>query len=182
MRTIAFFACLCCLVACTTNTRQDRFSNPKQAEFDSIVQSYYKRHYETHNGIVIKDLADEYKAKIDSFFDASKVENWELMLQGLEVKDKMIGDTLYKCVTFDLKNGLDIVPRITFKAMYLTKGESCDTDSTFIKLKGIGNLDKVRFSGFVVKYNDGYISNDPLNISYPDFTFVVKDITNTRKP
>lgn len=179
MRMIAFIACLCCLVACSTSPHQSKFNNPKQAEFDSIIQTYYKKYSGTFNDIVIKDLADDYKTKVDSFFKETKVENWELILQGLEVNDKLIGDTLYKCVTFDLKNSLDIVPRITFKSMYLTKAESCNSDSIFIKLKSIGNLDKVRFSGFVLQYDDGYISNDPLNMSYPDFSFLIKDISNT---
>lgn len=181
MRTITFISCLCCLVACSTSPHQSTFNNPKQAEFDSIIQTYYHKEYSgTLNDIVIKDLANEYKTKVDSFFKATKVENWELIIQGLEVNDKLIGDTLYKCVTFDLKNGLDIVPRITFNSMYLTKAESCNSDSIYIKLKNIGNLDKVRFSGFVLKYDDGYISNDPLYMSYPDFTFLIKDISLTK--
>lgn len=180
MRTITFISCLCCLVACSAPSRQNKYNNPKQAEFDSIVQVYYKKQLDTFNDILEKDLASEYKMKVDSFFKATKVENWELIIQGLEVNDKLIGDTLYKCVTFDLKNGLDIVPRITFNSMYLTKAESCNSDSIYIKLKNIGNLDKVRFSGFVLKYDDGYISNDPLYMSYPDFTFLIKDISLTK--
>lgn len=177
MRTITFIACLCCLVACSTTPSQSKFNNPKQAEFDAIMQTYHKKYRETFNNIVIQELASEYKMKVDSFFNATKIENWELMLQGLEVKDRMIGDTLYKCVTFDLKNGLDIVPRIRFNSMYLTKAASCNADSTFAKLKSIGNLDKVRFSGFLPKYDCGYISDEPLNMSYSDFSFIIKDIS-----
>ena len=179
MRIIAIVACLCCLVACSVSPRQ-KYSNPKQAEFDSIMQTYHKKYGDTFNDIVIQELASEYKVKVDSFFNATKIENWELILQGMEVKDKMIGDTLYKCVTFDLKNGLDIVPRITFKSMYLTKVESCNTDSTFVKLKGIGNLDKVRFSGFLPQYDGGYISDSPLNMSYSDLSFIITDISKTK--
>lgn len=180
MRITTIIVCLCCLVSCSAPSRQNKYNNPKQAEFDSIVQVYYKKHLDTFNDIVEKDLASEYKMKVDSFFNETRVENWEFILQGLEVNDKMIGDTLYKCVTFDLKNGLDIVPRITFKSTYLTKAESCNSDSTFIKLKGVGNLEKVIFSGYLPKYNDGYISNDPLNMSYSDFTFLIKDISKTK--
>lgn len=180
MRAITFFACLCCLVACSIPSRQNKYNNPKQAEFDSIVQVYYKKQLATFNDIVEKDLASEYKMKVDSFFNETKVENWEFILQGLEVNDKTIGNTLYKCVTFKLKNGLDIVPRITFESMYLTRAEFCNSDSTFIKLKGIGNLDKVIFSGYLLKYNDGYISNAPLNMSYSDFTFLIKDISKIK--
>lgn len=180
MRAITFFVCLCCLVACSTSPNQSKFNNPKQAEFDSIVQTYHNKYGDTFNDIVIKELASEYKVKVDSFFNATKIENWEMMLQGLEVKDKMVGDTLYKCVTFDLKNGLDIVPRITFKSMYLTKAASCNADSTFAKLKSIGNLDKVRFSGFLPKYNDSYISDNPLNMSYCDLSLIITDISKTK--
>lgn len=67
MRITTIIVCLCCLVACSTPSRQNKYNNPKQAEFDSIVQVYYKKHLDTFNDIVEKDLASEYKTKVDSF-------------------------------------------------------------------------------------------------------------------
>lgn len=175
MRKLILFCCLFFIVACAP-VQRNKYNNHKQAEFDSLVNTYYNKSHETFNDIIIKELADEYKAKVDSFFNSTKIENWELIIQGLKVNDAMIGDTLYKKVTFDLKNGLDIVPRVTFNSTYLTKSETCESDSIYNRLKQIGNLDKVIFSGYVIKYLDGYISNNPLNMSYPDFDFLVKDI------
>lgn len=166
--------------SCTTHIPTQLHLSNSQCAFDSIIDTYHKKQSGNFNKIVEEELFDEYNKALTAFFDTTKVEKWDLLLQGLDVSDITIKDTLYHRIKFNLINGLEAMPKITFEATYYSKAENCNMDSVYQELKAIGNLEKVFFSGNIIKSGNLVLGDSSLGngfqISYPTFHILITDI------
>ena len=116
-------------------------------------------------------------------FDTSPVKGWQAQLQSLKSSDITVNGIMYKRITFDLINGLECKPKITFNAVYYAKVDSLQSDSVYQKLKTIGNLEKAKFSGIVRKDEKGSVLTTYKSLgtsylmTYPTFEITITDIS-----
>lgn len=184
IRTILFI-CLCiCVYSCTSGTANiQKYENPAQCRLDSIITHYHKASANEFNELALDEMFVRYHDELKSLFDASPVKDWQSQIQSLKTSDITANGTKYKRITFDLINGLECKPKITFNAVYYAKVDSLQSDSVYQKLKSIGNLEKVKFSGIIRKDENGSVltTYESLGTSYlmtyPTFEITITDIS-----
>ena len=133
--------------SCTHNAPRPAHECERQCRMDSIIQHYCAVADTTFNPIKEAQLFGDYQRDLQSLFRDGRADGFDALLQGLRVDDVVVNDTTYKHVSFKLINGIDAKPQITFDASYYCKADDAATDSVFQRLAGIGNLERVVFSG-----------------------------------
>lgn len=182
---IISFMCLCVyFYSCTSGTvNTHKYDNPAQCRLDSLITHYHKASEKEFNELALDEMFAQYNDELKSLFDASPIKDWQAQLQSLKSSDIMVDGTTYKRITFDLINGLECKPKITFNAVYYAKVDSLQSDSVYQKLKSIGNLEKVKFSGIIRKDENGSVltTYESLGTSYlmtyPTFEITITDIS-----
>ncbi len=184
IRTILFMWLCVCAYSCTSGTAHiQKYDNPAQCRFDSIITHYHKASTNEFNELVLDEMFMQYHNELKTLFDASPVKDWQAQLQSLKSSNITVNGAIYKRITFDLINGLECKPKITFNAVYYAKADSLQSDSVYIKMKSIGNLEKVKFSGIIKKDENGSVltTYESLGTSYlmtyPTFEITITDIS-----
>lgn len=184
IRTILFMCFCVCAYSCTPGTaRIQKYDNPVQCRFDSIIAHYHKASINEFNELALDEMFMQYHNELKSLFDASPVKDWQAQLQSLKSSNITVNGVIYKRITFDLINGLECKPKITFNAVYYAKADSLQSDSVYKKMKSIGNLEKVKFSGIIKKDENGSVltTYESLGTSYlmtyPTFEITITDIS-----
>ena len=165
--------------SCTHNAPRPAHECERQCRMDSIIQPYYAVADPAFNPIQKARLYGAYQRDLQSLFRDGRADCFYFLLQVLRVDDVVVNDTTYKHVSFKLINGIDAKPQITFDASYYCKADDAATDSVFQRLAGIGNLERVVFSGNVLQ--QGTLSaqinaDNAYLISYPVFHIIIDNI------
>ena len=165
--------------SCTQKATRPAHESEMQCRMDSIIQHYCAVADTTFNPIKEAQLFGDYQRDLQSLFRDGRADGFDALLQGLRVDDVVVNDTTYKHVSFKLINGIDAKPQITFDASYYCKADDAATDSVFQRLAGIGNLERVVFSGNVLQ--QGTLSaqinaDNAYLISYPVFHIIIDNI------
>lgn len=165
--------------SCTHNAPRPAHECERQCRMDSIIQHYCAVADTTFNPIKEAQLFGDYERDLQSLFRDGRADGFDALLQGMRVDDVVVNDTTYKHVSFNLINGMDAKPKITFNASYYCKADDAATDSVFQRLAGIGNLERVVFSGNVLQ--QGTLSaqinaDNAYLISYPVFHIIIDNI------
>lgn len=184
IRTILFI-CLCiCIYSCTSGTANiQKYENPAQCRLDSIITHYYKASANEFNELAIEELFEQYHNELKELFEVSPIQGWSAKLQALKSSDVTVNGETYKHITFDLINGLDCTPKITFNASYYAKIDSLQSDSVYQNLKSIGNLQDVKFSGNIRKGTNGAVLKVYESVgtsylmTYPTFDITITNIS-----
>ncbi len=165
--------------SCTQKATRPAHESEMQCRMDSIINHYCNANDTTFNTIKVAQLFGEYQRDLKALFRDGRVDGFDALLQGLRVNDVVVNDTTYKHVSFNLINGMDATPKITFDASYYCKADDAATDSVFQRLAGIGNLERVVFSGKVLE--QGALSaqinaDNAFLIRYPTFHIIIDNI------
>ena len=165
--------------SCTQKATRPAHESEMQCRMDSIINHYCNANDTTFNTIKVAQLFGEYQRDLKALFRDGRVDGFDALLQGLRVNDVVVNDTTYKHVSFNLINGMDATPKITFDASYYCKADDAATDSVFQRLAGIGNLERVVFSGNVLQ--QGTLSaqinaDNAFLIRYPTFHIIIDNI------
>lgn len=165
--------------SCTHNAPRPAHESEMQCRMDSIIHHYCNMDDTTFNPIKVAQLFGNYQRDLKALFRDGRVEGFDALLQGMRVDDVVVNDTTYKHVSFNLINGMDAKPKITFDASYYCKADDVATDSVFQRLSGIGNLERVIFSGKILE--QGTLSaqinaDNAYLISYPTFHINIDNI------
>ena len=165
--------------SCTQKATRPAHESEMQCRMDSIINHYCNANDTTFNPIKVAQLFGDYQRDLKALFRDGRVDGFDALLQGLRVNDVVVNDTTFKHVSFNLINGTDEKPKITFNASYYCKADDVATDSVFQRLSGIGNLERVVFSGNVLQ--QGTLSaqinaDNAYLISYPVFHIIIDNI------
>lgn len=166
---------------CANSTKYTKYANAGQNELDSIVSCYNEAHYGA-NDVKMDEMFTEYHTALKNLFEATNISNWQAKIQSIRMEDMVVNDTVYKRVSFKLIDGLDIQPQITFESAYYVKTDSINTDDVYNKIKELGNLDNVLFSGNILQKKDGSVltvyesSGKSHSFAYPTFNLMITDI------
>ena len=184
IRTILFMCLSLSVYSCTSGTANKQiYDNPAQCRLDSIITYYHKASANEFNELVLDEMFVQYHNELKSLFDTSPVKGWQAQLQSLKSSDITVNGIMYKRITFDLINGLECKPKITFNAVYYAKVDSLQSDSVYQNLKTIGNLEKAKFSGIVRKDEKGSVLTTYKSLgtsylmTYPTFEITITDIS-----
>lgn len=176
--------CVCaCVCACGSGTSKPKYDNPAQCQFDSIITHYHEASAKEFNELVLDEMFVQYHDELKGLFDTKQIQGWRAKLQALKSSDIDVNGVMYKHITFDLVNGLDCTPKITFNASYYVNLDSLQSDSVYRKLKSIGNLQDVKFSGNIKKGADGSVLTiyESLGksylMTYPTFDLTITNIS-----
>lgn len=173
--------CLCaCVCACGSGASNPKYDNPAQCQLDSIITHYHNASAIEFNELALDELFVQYHNELKGLFDTKPIQGWNAKLQALKSSDIDVNGVMYKHTTFDLINGVDCTPKITFNASYYVKLDSLQSDSVYQKLKSIANLQDVKFSGNIRKGADGSVLPiyESLGTSYL-MTYPTFDVTIT---
>lgn len=165
--------------SCTHKAPRPAHECERQCRMDSIIQHYGAALDTTFNNIKVAQLFGDYQRDLQSLFRDGRVGGFDALLQGLCVDDVVVNDTTFKHVSFKLINGIDAKPQITFDASYYCKADDAATDSIFQRLAGIGNLERVVFSGNVLQQGtlSAQINADNAFLIYhPVFHIIIDNI------
>ena len=165
--------------SCIHNAPRPAHESERQCRMDSIIRHYCAVADTTFNPIKEAQLFGDYQRDLQSLFWDGRADGFDALLQGMRVYDVVVNDTTYKHVSFNLINGMGAKPKITFNASYYCKADDAATDSVFQRLSGIGNLERVVFSGNVLQ--QGTLSaqinaDNAYLISYPVFHIIIDNI------
>lgn len=176
--------CVCvCVCACVPKSPKQKYDNPVQSQFDSIITHYYNASVGEFNELALDELFTQYHGELKTLLASKPIQNWNAKLQALKFSDIVVNGESYKHITFDLINGLDCTPKITFNATYYAKVDSLQNDSVYQKLKSIGNLQDVQFSGNIKRGTNGdvltiYKSLGTSHLmTYPTFNIHITNIS-----
>ena len=176
--------CACaCVCACTQQSAMPKYNSRAQYKLDSIVSHYYIASGREFNELALDEMFNDYHSALKDLFNTHSIQGWQAKLQSLKSSDISVNGVQYKHITFDLINGLNCPPKITFNASYYTKNESLQNDSIYRKLKSIGNLQDVIFSGEIVRGQNGSVLTvyESLGTSYlmtyPTFNITITNIS-----
>lgn len=159
-RVIRYILLLCacvCVCACTQRPSAPKYDNVVQCQFDSIITHYHNASGREFNELVLDEMFNEYHEALKGLFDTCSIRDWNATLQSLKSSNITVNGEHYKHITFDLINGLECTPKITFNASYFAKLDSLQYDSVYLNLKSIGNLQRVSFSGEIIKGDNGSV-------------------------
>lgn len=184
MRILIFSLLLLTIFSCVPSAKYSRYTNASQNTLDSIVSYYSETHYSA-NALKLDEMFTEYHSSLKNLFDTTQISNWQAKIQSIKVGEIVVNNVLYKRVSFKLINGLDIRPKITFEAVYYVQPDSIKKDNVYAKIKNLGNLDNVTFSGKILPKDDGSLLTvyDSLGKDYlftfPTFNFILTDINKS---
>lgn len=180
IRNILLMCACVCACACGSGTSKPKYDNPAQRQLDSIITHYHNASTIEFNELALDELFVQYHNELKDLFDTKPIQGWNAKIQSLKSSDIEVNGIMYKHITFDLINGVDCAPKITFNASYYAKLDSLQSDSVYQKLKSIGNLQDVKFSGNIRKKGDGSVLTmyESLGASYL-MTYPTFDVTIT---
>lgn len=183
IRNILLICACVCVCACVSETSKPKYNNPAQCQLDSIITHYHNASAIEFNELALGELFTQYHNELKGLFDSTQIQGWCAKLQSLKSSDIEVNGTMYKHITFDLINGVDCTPKITFNASYYTKVDSLQSDSVYQKLKSIGNLQDVLFTGNIRKGANGSVLTIYESIgtshlmTYPTFDITITNIS-----
>lgn len=186
IRNILLLIACVCACACVQQQAKPKYDNSAQCQFDSIVVHYHNASGREFNELVLDEMFDEYHTALKDFFHRQEIKDWQAKLQSLKSSDVVICGEQYKRITFDLINGTDCTPKVTFNASYCAKSDSLQYDSVYLNLKSIGNLQDVVFSGEIITGEKGSVLTvfESLGTSYlmtyPTFNIVITNISSAK--
>ena len=176
--------CACaCVYACAQRPTTPKYNSPAQCRLDSIITRYHIASGREFNELALEEMFDEYHVALKDLFNSHSIQDWQAKLQSLKSSDISVNGEQYKHITFDLINGLNCTPKITFNASYYIKNESLHNDSVYQNLKSIGNLQNVIFSGEITRGHNGSVLTvyESLETSYlmtyPTFNITITNIS-----